>query len=185
MISPNEFKNGIVIKMERDLYTIISFQHIKPGKGGAFIRTKLKNVRLGTVIDKTFREVDTVEDVFVEQKKLQYLYRSGDEFHFMDNENYEQLTVDKSHLEESIGYLKEGEGIIAYMHNGSVISISVPIFVNLKVAHTEPGIRGNTAKGGFKTAEMETGMTLQVPLFINTGEVLKVDTRTGKYVGRA
>ena len=184
MITPKDFKNGLAIKMIGGLYTIINFQHIKPGKGGAFIRTKLKNLKLGTVIDKTFRETDAVEEVFLEQKKLQYLYRSGEGFHFMDNETFEQIAIDKAHLESAIPYLKEGESVTACLYNGDIISISVPIFVNLKVVHTEPGIRGNTAKGGFKSAELETGFSLQVPLFINTGDTLKIDTRTGKYVER-
>ena len=175
----------MVIKLGNELYTIIYFQHIKPGKGGAFVRTKLKNLKLNTVIDKTFRESDGVEDVFLEQKKLQYLYRAGDEFHFMDTKDYEQFTIDKNHLEDCINYLKEGEGVIAYFHKGNVLSVSVPIFIRLEVIHTEPGIRGNTAKGGWKSAEVETGLSLQVPLFINTGDMLKIDTRTGKYVERA
>jgi len=171
--------------MGNDLYSIINFQHIKPGKGGAFIRTKLKKLRLNAVIDKTFREGDQVEEVFVDQKTLHYLYRSGDIFHFMDNNDYEQIAIDKDHLEDCVPYLKEGMNVTANLHDGNILSVSVPIFVKLKVTHTEPGIRGNTAKGGSKWAELETGLNVQVPLFINTGTVLKIDTRTGKYVERA
>ena len=185
MITPKSFRNGLVIKMGNVLYSIISFQHIKPGKGGAFIRTKLKNLKQNAVIDKTFREGDQVESVFVDQKILHYLYRSGDIFHFMDNKDYEQIAIDKDHIEESIPYLKEGMDITAQLHDGNILSVSVPIFVNLKVTHTEPGIRGNTAKGGSKSAELETGLSIQVPLFINQGDMLKIDTRTGKYVERA
>jgi len=185
MITPKDFQNGKVIKMGNELYSIVHFQHIKPGKGGAFIRTKLKSVRRGTVIDKTFREIDTVEEIFVEQKSLQYLYREGDIFHFMDNKDYEQITVDKNHLAESVPYLKESVNVTAQLNDGEIISVTLPIFVDLKVVETEPGFKGNTAKNTYKAAKLETGASFQVPLFINTGEVIKIDTRSGKYVGRA
>ena len=185
MITPKDFRNGIVIKFNGGLYTIISFQHIKPGKGGAFIRTRLKSVRLNTVIDKTFREGDAVQDVFVDQKKMQYLYSSGDHFYFMDTKDYEQIAIDKHQVENILPFIKENEIVTVNLHDGNVLSVSPPIFVKLKVTNTEPGIRGNTAKGGSKSAELETGYSVQVPLFINTGNVLKIDTRTGKYVERA
>ena len=152
----------MVIKLNSELYSIISFQHIKPGKGGAFIRTKLKNLRLNTVIDKTFREIDAVEGVFLEQKNLQYLYQSGETFHFMDNKDFDQITIDKSRLKEAMPYLKENGTVTAYLCKGDIVSLDLPVFVKLKVAHTEPGIRGNTAKGGTKLAELETGLSLQV-----------------------
>jgi len=185
MISSSEFRNGKVIKMGGDLYTIIFFQHIKPGKGGAFVRTKLKNLRLHTVIDKTFRESELVEDVFIDQKKMQFLYQSDGIYHFMENKTYEQVEIDKEHVEDCLPYLKEGEIVTINLYEGDVISLNPPLFVNLKVVHTEPGIRGDTAKGGFKSAELETGLTVQVPLFISNGELLKIDTRTGRYVERA
>ena len=185
MISPNDFRNGMVIKMGGDLYSIVQFQHIKPGKGGAFVRTKLKNLRLDRVIDKTFREADKVEDIYIEQRKLQYLYGTGDVYHFMDNKDYEQVAIDRYHLKNCLNYLKEGEEITANFHDSDVIAVSLPVFVKLRVKHTEPGIRGDTARGGFKTAELETGLSIQVPLFVNTNDLLKIDTRTGKYVERA
>ncbi len=185
MITPKDFRNGIVIKFNGELYTIISFQHIKPGKGGAFIRTKLKSVKLGSVIDKTFREGDAVQDIFVDQKKMQYLYSSGDHFHFMDTKDYEQIVIDRHQVEDILPFIKENAVVTINLHDGNVLSVSPPIFVKLKVANTEPGIRGNTARGGSKSAELETGYSVQVPLFINTGDILKIDTRTGKYVERA
>lgn len=184
MISPNELKNGLVIKINGELYSVVQFQHIKPGKGGAFVRTKLKNLKIGTVIDKTFREVERIEDVFIEEKKLQYLYKSDGHYFFMDNETFEQFSVDKGALGDNIKFLKENLEISAYSHDGQIIYISLPSSIVLKVTHTEQGIRGDTAKGGTKRAELETGMKILVPLFINTGDMISVDTRTGEYVGR-
>jgi len=184
MISPNELKNGLVIKFNNELYSVVQFQHIKPGKGGAFVRTKLRSLRLGTITDKTFREVDKIEEVFIEEKKLQYLYNADGHFYFMDNETYDQFIVDKEILDNNIKYLKENLEISAYFHDGNIVSISLPTSVNLKIMHAEQGIRGDTAKGGNKPAVVETGFKILVPLFINTGDTIKVDTRTGKYSGR-
>ncbi|MBL7069786.1 MAG: elongation factor P [Candidatus Omnitrophica bacterium] len=184
MISPNELKNGLVIKLNNGLFTVIQFQHIKPGKGGAFVRTKLKNLKLGTVIDKTFRESERIEEVFIEEKALQFLYKSDGHYYFMDNETFDQFSVDKDILGGGVKYLKDNLNIFAYLHEGNIIFISLPSSVNLKVEHTEQGIRGDTARGGTKPATVETGLKVLVPLFINTGDTISVDTRTGKYLGR-
>lgn len=184
MISPNDLKNGLVIKIDNELYSVIQFQHIKPGKGGAFVRTKLKNLRRGTVIDRTFREVERIEDVFLEQKSLLYLYKSDGNFFFMDSETFDQFTIDKEFLGDNIKYLKENLEVSAHLCDGKIVSISLPPSVDLKVTHTEKGIRGDTAKGGNKPAILETGMSVLVPLFINSGDIVKVDTRTGEYTGR-
>jgi elongation factor P len=184
MISPNEINRGLYIKLDGELYIVENFQHIKPGKGGAFVRTRLRNLRLDTVIDRTFREVEKIENVFVDEKKLLYLYHSGSTYHFMDQENYEEIIVNKELLGHSIDFLKDNTEISAAMHEGKIINIRPPLFAELQVKSTEPGIRGDTSKSGTKPAELETGIIIQVPLFIDTGEVIRVDTRTGKYVER-
>lgn len=185
MISPNELKNGLVIKINNELYSVIQFQHIKPGKGGAFVRTKLRNLRLGTLIDKTFREVEKIEEVYIEEQKLQYLYKTDHHYFFMDNKTFEQLSVDEKLIGNNIKYLKENIEISAYLHGDNIVSVSFPTSVKLKVTQTEQGIRGDTARGGNKPAIVETGAKIIVPLFINNGDTITVDTRTGKYAGRA
>ncbi len=185
MISTNQFKNGLFIKLNGELFTIIEFQHHKPGKGGALVRTRLRNVRLGTVIDRTFRAGQTVENVFIEEKKYQYLYRSDGQYHFMDNEAYEQVSLPEKRVGEAKKFLKEDTQITASIYGGDILQIKLPIFVDLKISETEPGVRGDTAKSGSKSAKLETGAIVQVPLFINNGETVKIDTRTGVYVGRA
>ncbi len=184
MISPNKLCNGMVIKLGGQLYIVIQFQHIKPGKGGAFVRTKLKNLKHGSLIDKTFREAEKIEEVFIEEKKLQYLYKSDGHLYFMDNETFDQFSIDKELLGNNTKYLKENLGISAYMHDGKIIYVLLPSSVELKVTHTEQGIRGDTAKGGNKPAVVESGMKISVPLFIKAGEMIRIDTRTGKYLGR-
>jgi len=184
MISTNQFKNGIAITIGGNLYTIVSFQHVKPGKGGAFVRTKLKNMVSGAVIDKTFRAGEKVQDAFLEEKKLQYLYRSGNDFHFMDTANYEQMTLDKSHVGEGADFLKDGLEVTARLHKHRIIEVTLPTFIRLKVVTAEPGIRGDTAKQSMKPAKLETGKTISVPLFIKESDMIKIDTRTGKYVER-
>ena len=164
---------------------IIESQHHKPGKGGAFVRTKLRNTKLGTVINRTFRAGEAVEVVFIEEKKYQYLYRTDGQYHLMDNETYEQISLPEEKIGEAKKFLKENTEVTASVHDGNIINIKLPIFVNIKILETEPGIRGNTAKAGTKTAKLETGATVQVPLFINTGDVITVDIRTAKYIGRA
>jgi elongation factor P len=185
MISPNELRNGLVIKLNGDLYSVIQFQHIKPGKGGAFVRTKLKNLKRGSVIDRTFREVELIEEVFIEERKLQYLYESDNNLYFMDNETFDQFSIDEAILGDSFKYIRENQEVSVYIHDGQIISLSLPASVELKVTETEQGIKGDTAKGGTKPAVLETGLKVTVPLFINSGDVIKVDTRTGRYTGRA
>ena len=185
MISTNQFKKGTFIKLDGQLFMILSFQHYKPGKGGAFVRTKLRNVKLGTVIDRTFRAGETVEDVFVDEKKYQYLYHADGQYHFMDNETYEQFSLPEKTMGDVKLLLKENTQVTCSIHEGNILTVELPIFIDLKVAETEPGIRGDTAKGGSKNAKLETGAAVQVPLFINKGDLIRIDTRTGEYVSRA
>jgi len=185
MISPNELRGGMVIKMDGDLYSVIQSQHYKPGKGGALVRTKLKNLRLGTVIDRSYRENEQLEQAYIDEKKLQYLYFSDDSYCFMDNENFEQFHIDKNMLGDAVNYLRENLEVSVFTHDDEIIMVNLPSTVALKIKETEQGIRGDTAKGGNKPAIVETGLRVMVPLFINQDDVINVDTRTGKYSGRA
>jgi len=185
VIDTSDFKNGISIVVDGTLYQIIEFQHIKPGKGGAFVRTKLKNMRNKSIVDKTFRAGEKVEDAYIDNKRLQYTYNSGDTYFFMDTESYEEAAISIDVLEEKKNFLKEGMEISALYHKSSLIDINLPVSIELKVEHTDPGLKGDTVGSASKPATMETGVIVQVPLFINTGDVIKVDTRTGKYIERA
>lgn len=185
MISTNQFRSGLFIKLNGVLFMIIESQHHKPGKGGALVRVKLKNVKLGTVINRTFRAGEEVENIFIEEKKYQYLYRADGQYHFMDNETYEQITLSEERIGSAKDFLRENMEVTSSLHEGNILNIKLPIFVNLKIAETEPGIKGDTAKAGTKIAKLETGAAVQVPLFVNKGNTIKIDTRTGKYVGRA
>jgi len=184
MADTSDFRNGLIIKFKNDLYSIIDFQHVKPGKGGAFVRSTLKNLKSGKVIDNTFRAGEKVETVRVERKKYQYLYREGGSLICMDNETFEQINVPVELFGDVVGYLKESEEVNILFNRSEIISVEAPIFATLKVIETEPGFKGNTATGAFKPAKLETGATINVPLFIDTGNTLKVDTRTGEYVER-
>ncbi len=185
MADTSDFRNGLIIKFKNGLYTIVEFQHVKPGKGGAFVRTKLKNLKTGQVLDNTFRSGESVEVVRVERRKYQYLYRDGSGFVLMDNDTYEQITVPEDSVGDAKDYLKEGTELeLLVDEDDNIISIEPPIFVELEVVETEPGFRGDTATNVLKPAKLETGATIQVPLFINEGDLLKVDTRTGEYVER-
>jgi len=184
MASTTDFRNGLVIKMDGELFTIVYFQHVKPGKGGAFVRTKLKNVKTGRVLDRTFRSGEKVEDVRLEHKKVQYLYNDGDQFVFMDTNSYEQIFVEKDNVGDSSKFLIESMEVEILMHGTKALGIELPIFVILKITDTDPGVRGDTASGGSKPATLESGAVIQVPLFIEEGETVKVDTRTGDYVER-
>lgn len=184
MISTSEFKNGLTIKLEGQLFQIIEFQHVKPGKGGAFVRTKLRSLSSSNVLEKTFRAGEKVEDAFIEYKKLQFLYSSGDEYHFMDQENFEQFQLNAQQLGDVIHYLKENTIATASFYEGKLMNVEPPIFVELKVVESEPGLKGDTAKSGTKSVKLETGYVIQVPLFIDTDDVIKIDTRTGEYVER-
>lgn len=184
MADTSDFRNGLIIKFKNDLYSIIEFQHVKPGKGGAFVRTMLKNLRTGKVLDNTFRSGEGIEIVRVERRKYQFLFREGNFLVCMDNETYEQINVTIDLFGNGAKYLKEGEEIEFLFNGNDIINVDIPIFVNLKVTHTEPGLKGNTATGALKPAELETGASISVPLFIDIGDLLKVDTRTGEYVER-
>jgi elongation factor P len=184
MADTSDFRNGLIIKFKNDLYTIVEFQHVKPGKGGAFVRTLLKNLRTGKVLDNTFRSGEGIETVKVERKKYQYLYRDADFLVCMDNENYEQINVPVQSIGDGVNYLKENEEVEILFNKDDIINVEIPIFVNLRVVETEPGFRGDTATGALKSAKLETGATVNVPLFINENDLLRVDTRTGGYVER-
>ena len=184
-ISTNEFKSGITVKMDGDLYVIIEYQHVKPGKGGAFVRTKLRKMKTGGVIERTFRVGEKFEDAFIEQRTLQYQYRAGDAFHFMDTTTYEDVTIKEDFIGPAGGFLKESMECEGRFYENQLISLELPTFVELHVAETEPGIRGDTSKSGNKPAKLESGASIMVPLFVDAGDLLKIDTRTGAYVGRA
>jgi elongation factor P len=184
MADTSDFRNGLIIRFKNDLYTITEFQHVKPGKGGAFVRTTLKNLKSGRVLENTFRSGEGVDVVRVERKKYQYLFREGDFLVCMDNETYEQINIPITYFGDGVDYLKESEEVEILFNKDDIITVDIPIFVYLKVIETEPGFRGDTATGANKPAKLETGATVNVPLFINTDDVLKVDTRTGEYVER-
>lgn len=184
MIDTSDFKNGIAIVIDGILYQIIEFQHIKPGKGGAFVRTKLKSLRNKAVIDKTFRAGEKVEDAFIEYKNLQYTYNSDSVYHFMDTETFEEVNITADLMGKKKDFLKEGMEITASYHKSTIIDINLPTSIELKITHTEPGIKGDTVGSSFKPATVETGAIIQVPLFINQNDIIKVDTRTGSYLGR-
>ena len=185
MYSTSDFRKGLKIEINGEPFTIVDFLHVKPGKGGAFVRTTLKSLLTGNVIDRTFRSGEKLDKPDLEEKQMQFLYESEDEYHFMDSETYEQLFLIEQNLGDAKNYLQENVSVTVSFHNGKPIGVEVPIFVELTVTTTEPGLRGDTAAGATKPATLETGMTVQVPLFVNEGDVLKIDTRTGKYIERA
>ncbi|NLM69021.1 MAG: elongation factor P [Firmicutes bacterium] len=185
MISVNDLRTGLTIKVEGDVYSVIEFLHVKPGKGAAFVRTKLRNVKTGAVREMTFRAGERVERAIVETKQMQFLYSSGDEYFFMDTNTYDQISLTKDDLGDAPNYLLENMTIGIQFYEGAPIGIDLPTTVNLRVVQTEPGFRGDTATGATKPATLETGITVQVPLFIEQDEIIKVDTRTGEYLSRA
>src|SRR5437016_8979421 len=182
-VSTAEFKKGLKIQHDGQPYTIVDFQHVKPGKGGAFVRTKLKHMRQGRVIDNTFRSGEKVELVDFEDKHMQFLYKD-DRFHFMDMETYDQVSLSEDEVGDAALYLKDNTEVEVLYIDGSPVSLELPNFIELAVARTDPGVRGDTAQGGTKPATLETGAVVQVPLFLNEGDIVKVDTRTGEYLGR-
>jgi elongation factor P len=185
MASTADFRNGMTLNMEGALWTIVYFQHVKPGKGGAFVRTKLKNVLTGQVVEKTFRAGEKVTDVRLERRPVQFSYSDGDFYHFMDQQTFEIVPLSGDVIgDDQLQYLKENMECEGLVHDGKVISVDLPAFVELRVVETEPGVRGDTAQGGTKPAKLETGAVIQVPLFINEGDVLKVDRREDKYLTR-
>jgi len=184
MASVSEFRNGMAINFNNDIWLVTEFQHVKPGKGQAFIRTKLKNARSGRVIDNTFRLTDKIEEVRLESKKMQFLYEADDKLHFMDTETFEQIEMPVQVLGEQKRFLKEGNMCDVLFNEGKIISAELPFFIELEVTQSEPAVKGDTATGVTKSAVVETGATVQVPLFVKEGDVIKIDTRTGKYLER-
>lgn len=185
MISSNEFKTGLTIELDGDVYTIIEFQHVKPGKGAAFVRTKLKNVKTGGVVERKFNAGEKVQQAHLDRRTMQYLYKDGDHFVVMDTENYEQIPLTEDQIGDGVKWLKENMELGVLFFGENVIGVDLPNTVQLQVTATDPGVRGDTATGGSKPATLETGAIVQVPFFINEGDVLIIDTRTGNYVQRA
>ncbi len=184
MISTNDFRTGITIEVDGAVWSVVEFQHVKPGKGSAFVRSKLKNVETGQVRERTFRAGEKVPRAHLDKKKMQYLYRSGDELFFMDTETYEQTPLLEEQIGDGIKYLKDNLIVEVLFYKGRCIGVELPTFVELEVVRTDPGVRGDTVSGGSKPAQIETGATVNVPLFINEGDVIKIDTRTGEYIER-
>ena len=170
--------------MDGQLWIIVEFQHVKPGKGGAFVRTKLRRMRDNSVIERTFRSGEKFQEAYIEKRSLQYLYRTADTFHLMDSKSFEEVQVSKETLGQAAGFLKENMELEGQFHDGQMIGIQPPMFVDVHIESTEPGVRGDTSKAGMKPATLETGATIQVPLFIETGDMIRVDTRTSSYVSR-
>lgn len=183
--STNDFKNGMTLDLADGLFTVVEFQHVKPGKGGAFVRTKLKNLRSGAVIERTYRADEKVEQAIIEKREMQFLYRDGAHYVFMDALSYDQLQVDPEGLGNAASYLKEGDSATLSLYEETPVALELPAAVELTVTETEPGLQGDRVSGARKSATLETGLVLQVPLFVNTGERIKVDTRTGEYLTRA
>jgi elongation factor P len=185
LIDTSDFKNGLSIIVDNDIYTIVEFQHVKPGKGGAFVRSKLKNARTSAVIDKTWRAGERMEQAVLDRRPMQFLYSLDDEYFLMDTETYDQISVNGDMFGSAKKYLKENNEVSVLMHEGNVISIELPFTVELEVTDTDPGVRGDTASGGSKPAVLETGAVVSVPFFINIGDKIKVDTRTDAYLERS
>ena len=183
-ISTSNFKNGMCIMHDGKMWIIVEFQHVKPGKGGAFVRTKLKELKSGRVVENTFRAGEKFEDVRIETNRMQYLYTDGTQFHFMDNSSYEQIELPSEFVGDSAKWLKENDEIEIRYADGDMMGIDLPMFVELEVTETDPGFKGDTVQGGTKAATLETGAVVQVPMFVETGETLKIDTRDGRYVTR-
>ena len=184
MISAGDFRNGVTIEIDGNIFQIIELQHVKPGKGAAFVRTKLKNIKSGGVVEKTFRPTEKCPQARIDRKDMQYLYNDGDLYYFMDLESYEQIAVGKDAIGDTLKFVKENEMCKVCSHNGNVFAIEPPLFVELVITDTEPGFKGDTATGATKPAVVETGATVSVPLFVDQGETIKIDTRTGEYLSR-
>lgn len=185
MVVAGDFKNGITFDMNGQVMQVIEFQHVKPGKGAAFVRTKLKNVITGAVTETTFNPTDKFQDARIDRREMQYLYNDGDLYYFMDMESFEQLPLNADKLSDTFKFVKENDMCKIMSYNGNVFAVEPPMFVELEVTETEPGIRGDTATGATKTATVETGADVKVPLFINQGDIIRIDTRTGEYLERA
>jgi len=184
-VSTSDFKNGMTLEIDGGLWKVVEFQHVKPGKGPAFVRTKMKNVRAGAVVDRTFRAGESLERAVIDKREKQYLYRDGDGFVFMDNETYEQASVPEAQIDDAANYLVEGSSAVLQMFGDEVVGVDLPAAVELEIAETEPGIQGDRVSGARKPATLVTGLVVQVPLFVGPGERVKVDTRSGEYLSRA
>lgn len=185
MISTNDFRTGVTIEVDGEVYSVVEFQHVKPGKGSAFVRTKLKNVRTGAVLERTFAAGEKLPRAHVERREVQYLYNTGTEYVVMDTQTYEQFGLTDDQLGDAVKFLKENMTLWVLTHAGTHIGIELPNFVELEVVETDPGVKGDTATGGSKPAKLETGAVVKVPLFVNVGDRIRVDTRTGQYIERA
>ncbi len=184
-ISTNDLRNGMTLNLPEGLFSVVEFQHVKPGKGGAFVRTKVKNLRNGAVIERTYRADEKLEQAIIDKREMQFLYRDGGEYVFMDNSSYDQLQVETGLLGDAANYLKEGDDAVIQFYGDEIVGVELPAAVELTVTETEPGLQGDRVSGARKPATLETGLVIQVPLFINPDEKIKVDTRTGEYLTRA
>lgn len=184
MVSAGDFRNGLTIELDNGIYQVIEFQHVKPGKGAAFVRTKLKNIKNGGVVEKTFRPTEKCPQAHIEKRDMQYLYVDGDLYNFMDVETFDQFSLSADAIGDSLKFVKENEMVKMLSHNGEVFAIEPPMFVELEVIETEPGFKGDTATGANKPAKVETGANVNVPLFVEQGDVISIDTRTGEYLKR-
>ncbi len=184
MVSAGEFKKGMTIDIDGQVFTVVDFQHVKPGKGAAFVRTRLKNVITGAVVERTFNPTEKVDEAVIERKDMQYLYNDGNLYYFMDTETYEQIPLNYDKVEDAMKFLKENMIATIKFYKGEAFSVEPPTFVELEVVETEPGFKGDTATGGSKPAKVETGAVIQVPLFVNQGDIIKIDTRTSEYLER-
>ncbi len=184
MVSASDFRNGLTVEIDGTVYQIIEFQHVKPGKGAAFVRTKLKDIINAGVVEKTFRPTEKFPAARIERKDMQYLYSDGDLYNFMDPESYEQIAIGQDVIGDSLKFVKENETCKVNSYNGSVFAVEPPLFVELEITETEPGFKGDTATGASKPATVETGATVNVPLFVNQGDTIKIDTRSGEYLSR-
>ena len=184
-VSTNDLKNGMTLDLPEGLCSVVEFQHVKPGKGGAFVRTKLKNLRTGAVVERTYRADEKLEQAIIDKREMQFLYRDADEYVFMDTASYEQLQVPPSALGDAVNYLKETDEVVLQIYGGEIVGVDLPAAMELNVTDTEPGMQGDRVSGARKPATLQTGLVVQVPLFVNPGDVIKVDTRTGEYITRA
>lgn len=185
MISTTEFRSGAKVEISGEPFIIVDYQHVKPGKGGAFVRTRLKSLKTGNILERTYRSGETLDEPDMEEKEMQFLYAQGSEYHFMDTSSYEQLSFEQDQLGDSRDFLKENMLAKILIYKGKPLTVEVPTFVNLKIVRTDPGVRGDTASGGTKPAVLETGATIKVPLYLEEGDVIKIDTRSHAYVERA
>ena len=184
MIQAGDFRNGVTVEIDNNIFQIIEFMHVKPGKGAAFVRTKIRNIKTGAVLERTFRPNEKFPKAHIDRKDMQYLYNDGELFHFMDTETYEQISLTASQLEDALKFVKENDIVKIMSHKGAVFGVEPPTFVELEVVETEPGVRGDTATNVNKPATVETGAVVFVPIFVNTGDKIKIDTRTGEYLSR-